>query len=283
MADRNYAAPSKYMQPTHKIGRTKQILYTALLLIVLTGGATASAMVNMATPVLLAAILITGIICTYGASTRQRWGGLGLQVVTGVVVAATTVSGILDGLWAAAVLGVGAVAWFVVRTGRNYMRQAATIPGSLRNMVERYITLSEESISGVQLGVRTDDGAVFGIIYAGEVARKPGDSKQVQKAVQGAKSARDILAGKGSLEVNLIAVAGGSFATETIDGIVVCDGEHFGKTVATVQAPSRETLVESAKAAGVQINRNQTRRVGKRQGGSGKKIVHQGRITKVEQ
>lgn len=270
------------MQPTYNLTPTKRILAAAVLTLLLLGGGGATATTGMLTPLAVAATIVAGVIGAYGASTRQRWGGAGVHALAGVVAVASIASGVMDGLWAIAVVGVGALAWFVARTMRNYMRPAEAIPGAMRNLVERHITLSEESIAGVQLGVRAADGAVFGVIYAGEVAGKPGDSKRVQKAVQDAKNARDIIARNQSVEANLIAVAGGSFATETIEGIVVCDGEHFGKAVAAVKGPDRETLVEIAKASGVQLNRNQVRQVGKRQGGNGKKIVHRGRVTKVE-
>ena len=283
VARERHTTPSTSMQPTHNLTSTKRLFAGAVLVLLLLGGGAGTAMSGLLTPVAVAATIAAGIVGAYGASTRQRWGGAGVHALAIVTVVASIASGVMDGFWAIAVAGVGAVAWFVARTMRNYMRPAETIPGAVRTLVERHITLSEESISGVQLGVRVADGAVFGVIYAGEVEGKPGDSKRVLKAVQDAKNARDIIARNQSVEANLIAVAGGSFATETIEGVVVCDGEHFGKMVAAVKGPDRETLVEMAKASGVQLNRNQARQVGKRQGSNGKKIVHRGRVTKVEQ
>lgn len=282
MARGRFTVPSGSMQPTYNLTSTKRLLLAALLGLLLLGGGVATAMSGLLTPVAVAATIVAGVIGAYGASTRQHWGGVGVHVLAGVGVMASIAGIAMDGLWGVVVGVVGVVAWFLARTMRNYMRPAETIPGAVRNMVERHITLSEESISGVQLGVRVADGAVFGVIYAGEVVGKLKDSKRVQKALQDAKNARDIIARNKSVDAHLIVVAGGSFATETIDDIVVCDGEHFGKAVAAVKGPDRETLVEMAKASGVQLNRNQTRQVGKRQGGNGKKIVHRGRTTKVE-
>jgi hypothetical protein len=269
------------MQPIYNLTPTKRILAGAGLALLVIGGGVATVMTGMLTPLAGAVTLVAGSIGGYGASTRQHWGRAGVRALAGVVVVASVASGVADGVWAISVVGIGTLAWFFAHTMYNYMRPAGAIPGAVQNLIERHITLSEESIAGVKLGVRAADGAVFGVIYAGKVTGKPGDSKRVQKAVRDAKNARDIIARSQSVEANLIAVAGGSFATETIEGIVVCDGEHFGKAVAAVRGPDRETLVEIAKANGIQLNRNQTRRVVKRQGNNGKKIVHQGRITKV--
>jgi len=274
------------MKPTHTLSRTARILAALVSTMAGVGAAGVWVVWQRTTPAAIVAVAIAGVGAVYAASTRQRKAGAVIRALMATWILATVGAALTDGWWALLVAGIGALAWFVARTMRGYLRPAEQIPADVASLIAKHITLSEESISGVSIGIRPSDAAVFGVIYAGEVVGRPEEARCVRKAIDSVAAARSIMQRNNGVEANMIVVAGGTFGRVEIEGTWVSDPSSFAKTVAATKGPEAAQIAEIAKANGIELNRQQTRRIGKKPGKTGghggKKIVHRGRVTRVE-
>ena len=233
---------------------------------------------------MLVTSITTSVVAIYGASTKQTWGkrAIGSQIAVGL--ATTAGAAVLDG-WYAVIIGVaGAIGWFAARTMYSYLKPALEVSGEVLHRIEQHIQLSGESLAGVRMGVRVSDGTVIGVAVAGEVRGEVSKDQSVAKAIQDARNAREILRKNNGIEAAMLCVAEGTFSTQTIDGVVVCNLQSLPSAVGSIPGASVKDIAAMAAAGGVNLNRNQLRTIDKHQGRKtgGKKIVHRGRVTKVE-
>lgn len=234
-------------------------------------------------PMLTTSITIS-VVAIYGTSTKKTWGRRAnwVQILTGLT--ATVGAGITNGWYAAIVGSTSVIGWFVARTMYSYLKPALEISDETLHRIEQHVRLSGESLAGVRMGARTSDGTVIGVAVAGEVRGELAKNQSVTKAIQDANNAREILRKNNGIEAAMLCVAEGNFPTQTINGVVVCNLQSLPAAVASIPGSGIEDIAALAAASGINLNRDQLRAIEKHQGRKtgGKKIVHRGRVTKVE-
>jgi hypothetical protein len=224
----------------------------------------------------------------YKVATKQgsKWG-----VVVGSLIHAAGIGySIYAKQWVflALIVLVGGVHLFARRTLFRYLRPAAEMPGEFHGIIEQSVMLSEESIAGIAIGARKTDGAVIGVGWAevrgGAILEQAG----VKKFAQDAEAARGVLKKTNDIDSNFICLVAGTKIYEKLNDVMVVSSDMFKKAVDSVKGPDLATIAAAAEKAGITLSREQLRMVEKRQQAqsgkktNGKKIVHKGRVTKVE-
>lgn len=232
--------------------------------------------------------LVAGLqgAAVFAAGTKRGWeptarigAGLGTIGAVGVLVAVGAY------WWLAPVALLGILGWFAGRTVRRYLRPAATMPGEVLRRLESLVTLSDEAVAGMRVGARKD-GAVLAFGYVAVGNGEVSSDRGVQRFIDDAATAREILGRSGAGHSEIVCIVDRAGVFEKVSGYRVVGPDRIGEAVRGAQAPDREVIVEAAKAAGIELTREQRRGL---EGGvkrtnpqSGKKIRHQGRVTKVE-
>lgn len=262
-------------------------LVIALLSILTVGGVAGSVLTGRAVYAATAVAVLVAAMGLYGAVGRRSWASVGIWANLIAGLGGVVMSGMFEGWgWGGVPLAISVGGWFVARTMYRYMRPAAEMPSEVLRRIENLLTLSTESVAGVRIGAR-GDGAPIGVGYVQlrEGAQVRGD-KEVQKFLLNAKQAREVLRKSGGIEATMIGVVPGSGIKERFEECVIVSVEHLAWAVGEAKGPSIETIAAAAEANGITLSREQLRMVERRQGGggrkSGKKVVHQGRVTKVE-
>jgi hypothetical protein len=262
-------------------------LMVAGLALVLTAGTVGSALTGTIGYVATALSLVLGVVGVYGALGRRSWGRIGIWGAPIVSVAVAALSIWKDGwVWGIAPVLLAGLGWFVARTMYGYFRPAGEMPAEVLARVEKLIVLSEESVAGVRVGARNDGAAIgIGYIAVGAVANLA-ETKAVRKFLAEASQARDVLRRSGGVEAAMIGVCAGNGIKTTVEGCTLVSIENLAWAVAEVKGPSVAEIEAVAAASGITLSREQLRMVERRQNGgkknSGRKVVHQGRVTKVE-
>lgn len=231
--------------------------------------------------------LLTASTSTYGVLGRKNWAKFGTWagLVSGLGWGAA--AGMIDGwAWSIAPVIVAGIGWFVSRAMHGYLKPAVDMPAEVLARVERLLVLSEEAVSGLRIGARSD-GASIGIGYIPvEVSKGFTESRVATKFAADAKQAQDVLRKSAGVECAVIGVVPGTGIRERAANYTVVSADNLAWAVAEVQGPSREEIVNVAEANGITLSREQVRMVERKSGAgrkaSGKKVVHQGRVTKVE-
>jgi hypothetical protein len=218
----------------------------------------------------------------------MRFVALGASVagIAGAFVASTP-------YWAAPIAVVSLIGWFTSRALFRYLRPAAPMPAGVLAAIEAQVTVSSDAVAGMRIGAR-NDGAVIAFGYqrigSGELRSERG----VQRHLQDVAAVRDILSRSGVANPTFVCVVDRVGVREMIDDSWFVDAANITTAVRSATAPNAEDVLAAAEAAGVVLTRAQRRaldgavatntatRTPGKNGPGGKKVVHKGRVTRVE-
>lgn len=226
-------------------------------------------------------------LAVFSAATKRSWEPLArISAGVGTLISGGALLGLGSYWWLAPVAVVGIIGWFAGRSVRRYMRPAVEMPADVLRRIASIVTLSDESVAGMRVGGR-GDGAVVAFGYVSLSGATVAEDRGIQRFVADADAAREILGRSGAGHAEIVCVVDRAGVSESVSGYRIVGPDRVVDAVNAAKGPSKEALVEAAKAAGVELSRGQRRtiesgRTGQR-GGGGKKIKHQGRVTKVEQ
>lgn len=249
----------------------------------------------MGTPsiALFGLVVVAGGVSLYASATRQRWSYLfAIAHVASIIASVGWAFVTGEWVWGAVAAVAGGALWFAARTMRRYLRPGAEMPADVITRIENLAMLSGEAVSGIRIGARKSDGAVLGFGYCSIGQQSVRESRAVSKFLADAKNANDILQRSGGVSATNLCIVDRAGVNETIEDCRIVSVENIAGAISGAGGPNLETIVAAAEAAGITLSRQQLRDVGRRQGSTpggknapknGKKIVHKGRVTKVEQ